>query len=237
MNLLIVRLTGSRAAQLLLGGAPPDDPLGPVEQDVDAIRDDACKVVSNNPSTCVPKPPPPTTLPPSQSTDSGGLDLSVFSLLLWLLLGAAIVLLIVLLVRRAGGSVRHRHTDDDDAVDDDEVEERVVAIDRSREPTDWRAEADAHRRAGRFRDALRCRYRALVGDLARRGVIDEIPGRTTGEHRLQMREVRPGVAPLFDEAADLFDGAWYGHYDVDATDDDRFVALARDVLGAAEARR
>lgn len=220
----------------LLGGAPPDDPLGPVEQDVDAIRDDACKVVSANASSCTPK-PPPTTPPPSQPTDSGGLDLSALSLLLWVLLGAAVVLLIVLLVRRAGTSTHHRHAEDDDDDGDDVVEERVVAIDRSREPRDWRAEADEHRRAGRFRDALRCRYRALVGDLARRGVIDEIPGRTTGEHRLQMREVRPGVAARFDEAAELFDGAWYGHYDVDATDDDRFVTLARDVLGAAEARR
>ena len=46
--------------------------------------------------------------------------------------------------------------------------------------------------ARRFRDAIRCRYRALVGDLARRGMIDEIPGRTSGEERVQMAAAAPG---------------------------------------------
>ena len=45
---------------------------------------------------------------------------------------------------------------------------------------DWRAEADAHERAGEWRRALRCRYRALVAELADRGIVDEVPGRTAG---------------------------------------------------------
>jgi nitrogen fixation protein FixH len=76
-----------------------------------------------------------------------------------------------------------------------------------------------------------------VGDLARRGLIDEVPGRTTGEHRDQMREVRPAVSPEFDEAAELFDGAWYGRAHVDADDDDHFKVLALDVMTAAERRK
>jgi len=236
VNLLVARLSNARAVAWWFGGAPPDDPLGPIEQDVDAVRDEACKVVSENQSSC--SPPKPTPTPTSRT--GGGFDLSLLSLLLWVLLIAAVLLLVAVIANRVGGrSSRAKHARDTAADDlpEDDVEERVVAIDRSREPFDWRAEADEHRRAGRFREALRCRYRALVGDLARRGVIDEIPGRTTGEHRLQMHEVRPAVAPLFDEAAELFDGAWYGHYDVDEHDDDRFVVLAGQVMNAAEARR
>ena len=111
-----------------------------------------------------------------------------------------------------------------------------MAVDRSREPVNWRAEAEAHRAAGRFRDALRCRYRALVGDLARRGLIDEIPGRTTGEERAQLRVVLPDSSPPFEEAADLFDEAWYGLVPVGAGDDDRFQHLEQDVLTRARGR-
>jgi len=130
------------------------------------------------------------------------------------------------------GKSRKRTTDEGDE-DEDVVERDIVAVDRSREPVNWRKEADEHRREGRFRDALRCRYRALVGDLARRGLIDEIPGRTTGEERAQLRRVTPLAAKPFNAAADMFDGAWYGHRDVDAGDDDRFQQFERDVLATA----
>jgi len=126
------------------------------------------------------------------------------------------------------------------AVTDDEVdtvEANMVAIDRSREPVNWRAEADGHRRAGRYRDAVRCRYRALVGDLARKGLIDEIPGRTTGEERMQLRVVSPDAAPAFNAAANLFDGAWFGNLPVDEDDDDRFLAIERDVLARSAGSR
>jgi hypothetical protein len=68
-------------------------------------------------------------------------------------------------------------------------------------------------------------------------LIDEIPGRTTGEERAQLRGVLPVAGAPFDAAADLFDDAWYGHAEVDADDDDRFQALERDVLAATGASR
>lgn len=221
-----------------VSAVPTPDPLGPVDQDPDAVREEACKLVSKNTSVCSP-PKPPT---PSSSGGGGGFDLSIVSLLLWLLLLAAVVGLAFLLVRwfatRQGWHTAGRRTKDAVGDDVDLVERDAVAVDRSREPTNWRAEADEHRRAGRYRDALRCRYRALVGDLARRGLIDEIPGRTTGEERAQLRRVTPAAAPPFNTAADLFDGAWYGHLAVEAADDDRFQSLERDVLATAlEARR
>lgn len=215
---------------------PPDDPLGgPVAQDPDAVREEACKLVSPDTSVCS----PPKPVEQSSGGGGGSFNLDWLSALLWLLLIAAVIGLVFLLVRwivERGGGGRNRAGkgggDDDDELGD-VIERDAVAVDRSREPVNWRSEADEHRRAGRYRDALRCRYRALVGDLARRGLIDEIPGRTTGEERAQLRRVTPAASRPFNAAADLFDGAWYGHLEVEAADDDRFQTLERDVLASA----
>lgn len=222
---------------------PGGEPFPPVDQDPDDIRREACDLLDQ--SDCVPttnRPPPVDNS--SGGGGGGGIDLSFLSLLLWLLLGAAVVAVIVLLVRRTdmwarlAGKRRASDDDDDDndEVDDDAdevIDDGAVFVDRSREPTDWRKEAEQHRAAGRIREALRCRYRALVGDLARRGLIDEIPGRTTGEERTQLASVRPQVALPFNDAADLFDSAWYGHVAVGEGDVDRFQLLEGDVLADA----
>ena len=218
--------------RLWLATAPPSSPpgaLGPVDQDPQEVREQACRIVTSNDTACTPA----TTTPP-KSNGGWSFDLSWLGALLWLVLIVGLVVLLIVIVRlvASGGRSRRRRTADTDD-DPDEIELAVVAIDRSREPVNWRAEADTHRREGRFRDALRCRYRALVGDLARRGLIDEIPGRTTGEERAQLREVRPVASTPFDAAADLFDDAWYGNVPLEASDDDRFQSLERDVLGAA----
>lgn len=224
-------------ARAWLAVGPPGDPLGPVDQDPDAVREEACKLVSKETSVCSAAKPPK----PPKVDGGSGLDLSIVSLLLWVLLIAAVVGLLYMLLRwaatKSGRSLARRKPVEVDG-DGDVIERDAVAVDRSREPTNWRSEAEQHRLAGRYRDALRCRYRALVGDLARRGLIDEIPGRTTGEERAQLRRVTPAASPPFNSAADLFDGAWYGRSDVDAADDDRFQALERDVLATApQARR
>ncbi len=215
-----------------LASAPPGDPLGPVNQDPDSVREEACKLVSKDTSVCsAPKPPTPPT-----AGGGGGIDLSFVSLLLWVLLIAAVIALVYMVLRSAAkksGRSRKRQKPVGEEGDDDLVERDAVAVDRSREPVNWRTEAEQHRLAGRYRDALRCRYRALVGDLARRGLIDEIPGRTTGEERVQLMSVTPAASAPFNSAADLFDGAWYGQLAVDAADDDHFQALERDVLATA----
>lgn len=236
---IAARLVAVAARPVLRASAPSaGEPFPPVDQDPDDIRNEACDLLDQ--SDCVPTTHRPQ--PVDNPSGGGGLDLSFLSLLLWLLLAAAVVAAIVLLVRRtdmwARLAAKRRADDDEDDDDDDDADEVIddgaVFVDRSREPTDWRAEAEQHRAAGRIREALRCRYRALVGDLARRGLIDEIPGRTTGEHRRQVHEVTPTAAAPFDSAADLFDGAWYGHQDVDEGDDDRFAAL--DALVLAQTR-
>lgn len=94
----------------------------------------------------------------------------------------------------------------------------------------WDREADEHAAAGRWRDAVRCRYRALVARLAAGGAVEEVPGRTAGEYRLALRSTRPGAAGPFGEATDLFERAWYGDAPTSGPDEARLRALAEDVL-------
>jgi len=98
---------------------------------------------------------------------------------------------------------------------------------------DWRAEAEAHEKAGRWRPALRCRYRALVADLAAGGVVDEVPGRTAGEYRAAVGVAAPGVAPEFAAATELFERTWYGRAPTGADDAAHLSSLADRVLACA----
>ena len=226
----------ARWAAVTASSPPPTDPFGPVGQNPDDVRDAACRIVETS-KVCNP-PAPPASIPdrtPSSGSGGGGVG-SLLGLLLWVLLIGVVVALVFVAVRYF--SDRRPSTDDlaDDRDNpDDDALAGTVIIDRSREPRGWREEAERHRADGRFRDSIRCRYRALVGDLARRGLLDEIPGRTTGEERAQLRISSLNAVPFFREAADLFDGAWYGHIAVSIADDDRFRQLDRDVLAAATA--
>jgi len=213
---------------------PPTDPLGPVSQNPDEVRDAACRLVESR-SVCSPPAPPPSIVPHGPEAA----DASALGLLLWVLLLVAVVAIAYIGYRYlAGRRGTERAADEEDEVDpDDDALAGTVIIDRSREPGDWRREAEGHRSEGRYRDALRCRYRALVGELARRGLLDEIPGRTTGEERTELAISAPRATPPFRDAADLFDAAWYGHVSVGADDDDRFQRLDHDVLINAAALR
>ena len=206
------------------------DPLEPIDQDPDVVREEACRLVSRDQSVCA----PPDTSPPPSGSGGSAINANWVGALLWVVLITALLAMLVYLVRylieRSGRGRAKKKRDAADTGELDQVEQAAVAIDRSREPTNWRDEAEEHRRAGRYREAMRCRYRALVGDLARRGLIDEIPGRTTGEERTQLRHVQPDAGSPFTSAADLFDGAWYGHHVVDSADDDRFQSFENDVL-------
>lgn len=102
-----------------------------------------------------------------------------------------------------------------------------------RPATDWLAEAEAHECAGAWRQALRCRHRALVADLAARGVVQEVPGTTAGEYRGQVLRGSPASAPPFDDATELFERAWYGDVPTGAGESTRFRDLADQALSAA----
>jgi hypothetical protein len=94
----------------------------------------------------------------------------------------------------------------------------------------WRAEAEAHERAGEWRQAVRCRYRALVAELAVRGLVDEVPGRTAGEYRGQVRRNAPLVADDFAGATELFELAWYARWPTGRDDAGRLRNLSDRVL-------
>ena len=86
----------------------------------------------------------------------------------------------------------------------------AVPAGRRRSAAVWRAEAEAQERAGAWREAVRSRYRALVADLASRGLVEEVPGRTAGEYRREVGRALPEAATDFAGATELFEVAWYG---------------------------
>jgi hypothetical protein len=106
----------------------------------------------------------------------------------------------------------------------------AVSAGRTRPAIEWRAEAEAHERAGEWRQAVRARYRALVADLASRGFLHEIPGRTAGEYRAELGDALPTASPPFAGATELFEGAWYGKRPTAAADAAHFRELADRVL-------
>ena len=99
-----------------------------------------------------------------------------------------------------------------------------------RTAADWRADAEANEAAGRWRAAVRCRYRALVADLAERGLIDDVPGRTAGEHRREVEDAVPAAAHDFTQASELFERAWYGNRPTGRDDTGRLRQLTDRVL-------
>lgn len=84
-----------------------------------------------------------------------------------------------------------------------------------RSSDDWAAEAEAHRAAGRRRDALRCWYRTMLAALAANGALDETPGRTTGEYLTEVRARRPDLGDDATAVTRAFEATWYGDEPVD----------------------
>ena len=225
-------------------GLLPTGPLGPSDIDPDDIRDDACDLTVPDDLCSEPAPvesaEPPTEAPdlPEPPIQAGA---GAAQLLVILLAVGLIVALIFVLVRYFGDG---RSADDDDTDIDDgdldeeideEVEERVV--DHESPPDRWRRRAAEAREQQHYRESVRCEYRALVGELARAGHVDEIPGRTSGEERAQLHDLAPSlgahgheVATQFDTAADIFDAAWFNDDAVTAANDQNFVAASTAVL-------
>jgi hypothetical protein len=112
-----------------------------------------------------------------------------------------------------------------------------VMVELTRSPAEWRREAEALEAAGRFKEALRCRYRALVGELVQRDLIPEIPGRTAGEYVRDVQAGEPDAAAAFAAATELFELAWYADVATGADECARFGRLDATVLSHAGRRR
>jgi hypothetical protein len=152
---------------------------------------------------------------------TGGLPTWVGWLVLVLLAG-----LVGVLVHRARGGWRR------DRVGGGSGDARVVVAARDG-TVDWGAEAARCEAEGRWREALRARYRALVGDLAGRGVIGDLVGRTAGELLADVRAAAPAAGPTFRRATDMFEATWYGGAAAGPADLARFAEVAGEVRAAA----
>lgn len=222
------------------------DPLGPSDFDPDGVRDRACSVTTPS-RLCDLSPasddvPDPPDLPDAPDPGVASLLANLVLLVLVVLLVVGIAFLVTKLWK--GGAT----TDDDIEVDDEELDETVDGVlgarvvDHDSPPHMWRTRADGHAARGEYRDAVRCRYRALVGDLARAGYVDEIPGRTSGEERAQVADTvgrlpdagaaAEHVVGSFDRSAGIFDSAWFDDIDVLADDLRHFVDAERVVIDA-----
>lgn len=110
-----------------------------------------------------------------------------------------IAVLVVLVVRFLRGVRR------------DPRQDLALAGAQGRPPRAWQAEAEEHERAGRWRDAVRCRYRLLLARLAARGLIEEVPGRTSGEYLREALDALPAAAADLRAVTLAFERVWYGN--------------------------
>jgi hypothetical protein len=108
--------------------------------------------------------------------------------------------------------------------------EPTVMVELTRTAREWRAEADALEEDGRWEEALRCRHRALVADLVKRGVIADQAGRTAGEYVRDVATRQPDLAPAFAAATELFEAVWYGGAASGPAESSRFRSLEDQVL-------
>lgn len=70
--------------------------------------------------------------------------------------------------------------------------------------------ADELAAAGRYKEAVRERLRAIVRDLIERGVLQPVPGWTVTELAWAAGRARPGLAVPLGSACKLFSDIWYG---------------------------
>jgi hypothetical protein len=142
------------------------------------------------------------------------------TVLAWVILLVALGGVVYLLVRYGRVSIPSLATDD----------EPEAMVELTRSAKEWRADADRLEAAGRWAEGLRCRHRALVADLVRRGAIPEQAGRTAGEYVRDVARTLPDATPPMTAATDLFEAAWYGGADTGPDESLRFVELDARVL-------
>ncbi len=110
--------------------------------------------------------------------------------------------------------------------------DRAVMVEMTRSPVEWLAEAERLESQGRWREALRCRHRAIIGELVRQGAIREQAGRTAREHLRDVMASRPAAAVPLAAATELFEAAWYGHAETGPAESAQLQALAVQVSEA-----
>lgn len=157
--------------------------------------------------------------PGTGSTFGGGVGPLVGWILIVAVVVAAAVVIVVVVRNRVKVPARER-----DATES-EVEHR-------RKADQWARDAAAFEAEGRWKEALRARYRELVRTLVDRRQLPDIPGRTTGELRADLAVTTPDATVAFDRASLLFELAWYTDVPTGADENREFRRLAGAVLDA-----
>lgn len=112
---------------------------------------------------------------------------------------------------------------------------RLTSLEASRRPHEWRSEAEELEARGEWKLGLRARYRSLVSELIHAKQLRDVPGRTTGEFRIELADRLPQAAEPFAGATDLFDRAWYGDRPTGPPEAAEFERRAAEVLGRVPA--
>lgn len=153
-------------------------------------------------------------------------DTGAGTVLAWSLVGLAVVVG-VLVVVRALRDVRRGAV----------AERGAAAVTITRRPAaDWMADARAARDAGDLAEAVRCGYRAVVAGLATTGGLDEVPGRTVGEYRSQVRVNQPHRLDAFVRASEVFERVWYARRGARPDDVTTVLTVADQVTSPHDAR-
>jgi hypothetical protein len=160
---------------------------------------------------------------PNSGAGGGGFAGGVGPVVAWALIVAAVVAAVLAVV----AVVRHRvpRAERDAPPTEAEIEHR-------RSAAEWEGDAERFEREGRWKDALRARYRTLVRTLVDRRQLPDVAGRTTGELRGDLRRTTPAAEADFDSASLLFELAWYADVPTGEDENRRFRDLAARVLAA-----
>jgi hypothetical protein len=105
-----------------------------------------------------------------------------------------------------------------------------------RTAAEHRALADEAAGGGRWEDAVRERFRAVVRGLEERGLIDELPGRTAQEVAVDAAASLPDLVGALHDGARLFDDVCYGSRRATAQHDDALRRLDARVVAARPVR-
>lgn len=158
--------------------------------------------------------------PTTTGTFGGGAGSFVAWLIIALALVAVVATILYVVLRRVRRAVPEGDPD------------LVSEIEHATPAAHWAREAERHEAEGRWKDAMRCRYRELVRTLVDRRQLPDVAGRTTGELRGDLARTTPDAASDFDRASLRFELAWYADASTAAEDVAAFRAEAASVLVA-----
>lgn len=145
--------------------------------------------------------------------------------LAWLVVAAGVAVLVLVMWRGTRGLTLDRA-----------IEAPASGTGHGRPAAGWHAAADDHEAAGRWTEAVRCRYVALTTRLVELGIVEEVPGRTVGELDRELTEVLPTVVEQAAAAGQLFAEVVYGRRPPGAEQARHLRELAREVERGAGAR-